>query len=87
MKRELSLKIAELTAELENLKVSGSDSAEKLEDIISKLQDILVKEENGEHYDGISEKISEAVYLFETTHPDLAEVLSRVLSLFGAMGI
>lgn len=86
MKKELAGKVEQLKKELDRLTEDRADSKRRLENIIKGLQEVL-RSDTHEKNSPVKKQVREAVYHFESTHPEIAEALGRILSLLSNLGI
>jgi hypothetical protein len=88
---ELRDSLATLHQQLAELDVPGEDVRELIVQVKGDVDRILsqrsTNEGEGEHADGLSDRLNEAIHRFEDTHPRLTQCLSGIIDVLGQMGI
>lgn len=79
--------VSELERELDSLHSIDPETRVLLESVVGELQEVLQSDSPGEKTESLSERITHAAQDFETSHPTLGGILSRVIDLLGQIGI
>lgn len=85
--KNVSQAIAELRSQIDQLATSDSTTREKLESLISDIEDNIHKLEGGEHHAHLIGDLREAISEFEVEHPRLTGILNDIMVALSNLGI
>lgn len=85
--KNVSQALAELRSQIDQLAASDSAAREKLESLISDLEDNIHMLEGGEHHAHLIGDLREAISEFEVEHPRLTGILNDIMVALSNLGI
>lgn len=85
--KTISQALAELRTQIDQLAASDSATREKLENLISDLEENIHTLEDNEHQLHLIADLREAISEFEVEHPRLTGILNDIMVALGNLGI
>ena len=86
-KQELKDSLATLQTELEQLDDTNTETKERINELISEIEQQLENPEDAERSDSLLEDIHKHIELFEVEHPRITGILNRIMMALSDMGI
>ena len=87
-KQQLHEKLEQLHAELNRVESPDSDQREILRKVANDIQNLLARqEESAEHYQGLRDRLKEAVAQLEASYPEATLRMRQVIDQLAFMGI
>jgi hypothetical protein len=87
-KQKLREQLEQLHTELAQVNTLDSTEAEMLKHLASDIREVLEREENqAQHYDGLGERLQDAVTRLEASHPRATEAMRQVIDQLAYLGI
>lgn len=80
-------KLAVLQEELQEDEAFDDDARQKLADVRADIDQMLDEEQEDPDRDTFAERLQDAVYQFEASHPQIAKSINNVLNTLSNMGI
>lgn len=87
MKQKLIDVVESLRAEIENLDTTDSASKQKLEKLISEIENKLASPDDESHHKTLTESLKDNVTHFEVSHPAITGILNDLMVKLSNMGI
>ena len=84
---KLKATISELESELESLESIDPETRDVLEEAMQDIQTALDKDVDQLEHDSLATRLKEAAEEFESSHPTLFGVVTRMIDTLGQMGI
>lgn len=85
--KEIVQALAALRAEIEQLDQADAATGERLEELVSKLEQQVTAAELGQHQMHLVEDIKDAITEFEVEHPRMTGILNDIMVALGNLGI
>lgn len=85
--REIAQALADLRTEIDQLDKGDTVTAERLEELVNRLEEQLVGAELGQHQLHLVEDVKDAITEFEVEHPRLTGILNDIMVALSNLGI
>ena len=85
--KEIVQALADLRAEIEHLDQADTPTGERLEELVSRLEEQLTSAQLGQHQLHLVDDIKDAITEFEVEHPRLTGILNDIMVALGNLGI